>query len=78
MFLRILEITFVGGILIYAIVKLIEMFAGNKENKSAKKAKSLSNLEKQAKKVATEKETILQETQKNKEVIDNINNTLNN
>jgi hypothetical protein len=79
--LRVLEIAVIVAIVIYGIIKLIQMFSSNKINKREEKYKAsraLSDLEDKARQVAAEKETILGEVNKNKEVIDNINNTLNN
>lgn len=79
--LRVLEIAAVAAIIIYGIIKLIQMFSGWKLKKREQKyqeARSLSDLEEKAKQVAADKETILGEAYRNKEVIDNINNTLNN
>lgn len=73
--LRFLEIGIIIAIVVYGFIKLIEMFSGFRLQK--KKGSALEELEEQAKKVAKEKESILNETQKNKETIDNINNTLN-
>lgn len=74
--LRILEIAVVITIVVYGIIKLIEMFSSFRAIKKAK-GTALDELADQAKKVAKEKEEILNETQKNKETIDDINNTLN-
>ena len=78
--LRVLEFAVIVAIVIYGIVRLIEMFNTKQVEKKEKilKSRQLSDLEKKAKKVAAEKETILNEVSKNKETIDNISNTLNN
>jgi prepilin signal peptidase PulO-like enzyme (type II secretory pathway) len=79
--LRVLEIAVIIAIIVYGIIKLIQLFSGwklNKREEKLKEARNLSDLKEQAERVAKEKEDILGETQKNKEVIDNINNTLNN
>lgn len=79
--LRVVEYALIVAIVVYGIIKLIQMFSGWRLKKREEKyqaARNLANLEKKAKQVAAEKETILEETQRNKEVIDNINNTLNN
>jgi hypothetical protein len=76
--LRILEIAAVITIVVYGIIKLIEMFSGLKLLRKEKtKGTALDELDEQAKEVAKKKEEILNETQKNKDIIDNINNTLN-
>lgn len=78
--LRVLVITVTVAIVVYGIIKLIKLFSGVKIKKKVNKTKgdkTLTDLEEQAKKVAADKETILEETQKNKEIIDNINNSLN-
>jgi hypothetical protein len=73
--LRFLEIGAVIAIVVYGIIKLIEMFGTF--NRKKEKGAALDELAQQAEKVAKEKEDILNETQKNKETIDKINNTLN-
>jgi hypothetical protein len=79
MLLRVLLIAFAIAIVVYGIIQLIRLFSGWKLTKRDDSVgdKSLSDLEEQAKKVASDKETILGEVQKNKEKIDNINNNLN-
>jgi uncharacterized membrane protein len=78
--LRVLEFAIIVAIVVYGIIKLIQMFSGwrlKKKEEKYQEARSLADLEEKAKQVAAEKETILGETQRNKETIDNINNTLN-
>jgi hypothetical protein len=75
--LRVLEIVVIIAIVVYGFIKLFEMFAGWRFRVNFKKACALDDLAVQAKKVAKEKEDILKETEKTKEQIDNINNTLN-
>ena len=77
MLLRFLEIGAIIAILVYGIIKLIEMFGSSKFNIQRKKGAALDELAKQAEEVAKKKKDILDETQKNKEKIDNINDTLN-
>jgi uncharacterized membrane protein len=74
MLLRLFELALIISIVVYGIVLIIKMFSSVDEQK--KKA-NLSNLQEKAKKVAKNKEDILAETEKNKEIIDNITNTLN-
>lgn len=79
--LKILEAIVIIAIVIYGIIKLIQMFSSStikKREAKYQEARTLSELEEKAKQVAAEKETILGEVNRNKEVIDNINNTLNN
>ena len=75
MLLRILEIGAIAAIVVYGIIKLIEMFAGF--NIKRKKGAAMEELSKQAEEVAQKKRDILNQTQQTKEQIDNINNTLN-
>lgn len=75
MLLRVVEIGAVIFIIVWGIIKLVEMFSSFTLQK--KKGTALEELAKQAEKVAKEKETILDETNKNKETIDKINETLN-
>lgn len=67
-------------IAIYGITELIKLFSKLKLKKKEEKyreARSLAELEEQAKTVAAQKESILGEADRNKEVIDNIKDTLN-
>lgn len=73
--LRFLEVGVIIAIVVYGIIKLIEMFSNF--NLQKKKGTAIDELAEQAKKVAKEKEDILNETQANKEKIDDINKTLN-
>ncbi len=78
--LRVFVITVSIAIIGYGIILLIRLFSGWKIKKREEKyqaARTLSDLEEKARQVAAEKETILGEVSKNKEVIDNISNTLN-
>lgn len=75
--LRVLEFIIIAAIVVYGLIKLFEMFAGWRFRVNFKKATELSELEAKAKRVAKDKEDILKETEKTKEQIDNINNTLN-
>jgi len=75
MLLRFLEIGAIISILVYGLIKLIEMFGSF--NLQKKKGAALDELAKQAEEVAKKKKDILDETQKNKDKIDDINNTLN-
>lgn len=78
--LRVLEFAVIVAVIIYGTIKLIQMFSSfnvKKREKKYQEARSLADLEEKARQVAAEKETILGETQRNKDVIDNINNTLN-
>ena len=81
MLLRILEVAVIVAIIIYGIVKLIQLFSDwgiKKKEKKYQEARTLSDLEEKARQVSAEKETILGEVNRNKEVIDNIKDTLNN
>lgn len=78
--LRVFVVTAIITIVILAIIRLIRIISSwSFNNKKAKfqESRTLSDLEEQAKNVAAEKKTILEETQRNKDIIDNINNTLN-
>lgn len=78
--LRVLEIAIIVALIVYGIIKLIELFSGwniKRKEKKYQEARTLSELEEKARQVSAEKETILGEINRNKEVIDNINNTLN-
>jgi FtsZ-interacting cell division protein ZipA len=78
--LRVFVITVSIAIIVYGIILLIRLFSGWKTKKREEKyqaARTLADLEEKARQVAAEKETILGEVSKNKEVIDNISNTLN-
>ena len=78
--LRVFIIAVSVAIIVYGIILLIRLFSGAASKKRANKfeeARSLADLEEKARKVSADKETILGEAQRNQEVIDNINNTLN-
>jgi len=78
--LRVLEIAVIIAIVVYGFIKLIQMFSGwriKKREEKYKEARTLADLEEKARQVAAEKETIIGEVNRNKEVIDNISNTLN-
>jgi len=63
MLLRFLEIGAIIAILVYGIIKLIEMFGNSKFNIQRKKGAALDELAKQAEEVAKRKKDILDETQ---------------
>ncbi len=71
--LRVLEIAVIVAIVIYGFIKLIEMFSVSKANK---RRTHLDKLSEEAKKIKKQKDTILKETQKTKQTIDNINKNL--
>jgi len=77
MLLRILEIGAIAAIVVYGIIKLIQMFSGWNLKRKVKQATALDDLAKKAEEVAQAKKDILDETQKTTETINNINNTLN-
>lgn len=80
MLLRVLEVAVIVAIIIYGIIRLIQLFSGwniKRKEKKFHEARTLSDLEEKARQVSAEKETILGEVNRNKEVIDNISNTLN-
>lgn len=74
MLLRIFEILLVIAIVVYGSKFLIELFA---TNKAKKRHSSLEKLAEKARKIKDDKATILNETQKNQETINDINNNLN-
>jgi prepilin signal peptidase PulO-like enzyme (type II secretory pathway) len=68
------------AIVIWGIIELIKLFSSWRLKKKEEKyqaTQTLNDLEEKARAVAAEKETILGEANRNKEVIDNINETLN-
>lgn len=73
--LRVLVIAVSIAIIGWGIIQLIKLFSPKRV--AARKAASLEKLQERARKTAAEKERIQAETQRNKEVIDDINNTLN-
>jgi hypothetical protein len=78
--LRVFVITVSIAIIVYGIILLIRLFSGwriKKREEKYQEARTLADLEEKAKQVSAEKETILGEVNRNKEVIDNISNTLN-
>lgn len=72
--LRVVEVLVILAIVIYGGIKLIEMFSFKK---AKKRETNLEAIREKAKKFAEEKKKIVEETRKNKKVIDDINNTLN-
>jgi prepilin signal peptidase PulO-like enzyme (type II secretory pathway) len=78
--LRVFVITVSIAIIVYGIILLIRLFSGwrlKKKEEKYQEARTLADLEEKARQVSAEKETILGEVNRNKEVIDNISNTLN-
>ena len=75
MLLRVIEIGAMIAIVVWGIIRLIEMFSGWKIRRA--KATALETLAKQAEEVAKKKKDILKETEETKKTIDDINNTLN-
>jgi hypothetical protein len=78
--LRVFVISASVAIIMYGIILLIKLFSGASSKKRTKKfeeARSLADLEEKARQVSADKETILGEAQRNQDVLDNINNTLN-
>ena len=67
--LRVLEIAIIVALIVYGIIKLIEMFSGFKLKRKEKKyqeARTLADLEEKARQVSAEKETILGEINRKK------------
>ena len=75
MLLRVVEVGVMIAIVVWGIIKLIELFSGWKIRRA--KATTLETLAKQAEEVSKKKKDILKETEETKKTIDDINNTLN-